>query len=610
MALLRDLSIKWKLSFALIATGLILVGSYVYLAKSIFESDKISYVFESQAARLESAKGEIENRLQRALLSARSVIATFDFGLAKSSQVGEQIFGEEKALLAVELWSDQKKATLLRFEKTPGALPPLDAAQAPIPIGELKLMLIEKGRFLMSLRYAQAEQGSLLLRAVIEISDLLPAASLNQSVALIQGGKAVAVSDLRGIEADLFDEAAQNLGGGDSEQTRTWTHGKDRFLVSQVPLGVGHLSLLALTPESEALGALGTLFKRSLLFLVFSAFGLTLVSLILARGLTLNLRILTNSAGEIGAGNFDATPAITSGDEMGILARAFTKMSQEIKRLLLETRDKTRMEEELKTASLVQERLLPLQPTSKVGEIEISGFVKTSTECGGDWWYFFTRGQDLFVAIADATGHGTAPALITAAARSIFSRLEIENLSLPQMMDAWNFAVASCAQKHVFMTGLLIRINTQTGEGAFVNAGHEAPYLLREGKDGTFSSDYLHTEASLRVGDGVGLDTPEKYFSLLPNESLVLYTDGLFSIDRPDGKKLSDVRFGRKLAGRAEHCRSAKQITDAAFSIFEEFRENIPLPDDIAIVSIRRQGPVREPLLQSESGEIQIKIST
>lgn len=482
MALLKIISIKWKLSFALIATGLTLVSSYVLIAKRVFESDKISYVFEAQGSRLESTKSEIESKFERALLGARSVIATFDISLAKLSTAGEQIFGEEKTLLALELWNEEKGQTVLRLEKQPSILPPSFAQATSAPVGQIEIQPLERGKFLMNLRYNQPDQGTFRLRAALEMVDLLPKATTTQSIALIQDGRIVLISDLRGIPQATFDELAKGSQSA-TERTRMWRHNNDKFLVSEVPLSIAKLRLVALTPEAEALGALG--------------------------------------------------------------------------------------------------------------------------------WYFFTQGDELFVAVADATGHGTPAALITATARSIFSRLENENLSLRDMMRAWDFAVSSCSQKEVFMTGILLRINSLTGRGAFVNATHESPFVFRAQENGTFSLDFLIAEkANARIGDDIDPYLVETPFSLAPNESLVLYTDGLFSITLPDGKTLSERRFGKTLATRVEFVKSAEQMTLVTLKAFSEHRGVLPLPDDVSIVSIFRKGPERKSFLKNNSGQGHFDVSS
>jgi sigma-B regulation protein RsbU (phosphoserine phosphatase) len=415
---------------------------------------------------------------------------------------------------------------------------------------------------------------------------LLPKPSAVQSLLLVQGARIFAVSDLRGIDRSIFQSIAMEPTTTNSV-TRIWEKGGLRFLVSEVPLGTADITLISMTPESEALGALNTLFRRSVVFLLFSFFGLIAIALSISRTLTGNIQLLTRSAEEIGRGNFEASPKIDSMDEMGVLARAFGKMSQEIKRLLFETSEKTRMEQELKTASLVQERLLPVLPQARLGDIEISGTVVTSSECGGDWWYYFQKQHELYVAIADATGHGTPAALITAAARSVFSRLEHEVLSLGEMMKAWDFAVSSCAQKQVFMTGIILRIDTRTGKGAYVNAAHESPFYFRQG-EGEIACDYLISPSSQRIGDGGHDSMEEGVFELAPGEAIVLYTDGLFSVNRPDGKVLSEKRLGKKLAQKYQSVQSAPALMGIVLSEFNEFRGELPVPDDVSVVSLYR----------------------
>lgn len=611
MALLKNIPIKWKLAMALIATGLVLVGSYVLIAKRVFEADKISYVFDAQSSRLESAKNEIEIKFQRALLSARSVIATFDLSTGRPTSVGKQIYEEDQALLGLEVWNETKKQSLLRLEKKSSVLPPLEVHPEQTPLGQISLQVTEEGHFLITLRYDQGDLGIYRMRAALAISEVTPKSRPSESMAVLRQNTLVARIDQRGIPVVIFEKLAQELSGDLHEQTtRIWETDGLRFLVSTVPLELADLRLVVITPESEALGALSTLFNRSMIFLFLSAFGLVMVSLSMARGLTSDLRILTKSAEAIGAGQFDRPPAVDSGDEMGLLSKAFSKMSQEIKRLLAETKEKARMEQELKTASFVQEKLLPRVSTMTFGEIELSGIVVTSSECGGDWWYYFSHGDDLYIAIADATGHGTPAALITAAARSLFSRLERETMTLSQMLKAWDEAVASCSQGELFMTGLLFCINSKTGQGAFVNAAHEAPILLRPSLDGSYNHDSLVLDSSVRIGDNISPEIQEQSFSLGVNEAMILYTDGLFSITHQDGRTLSEKRFSRKLAKKARVFHSAQNLTELVLAEFNEFREGQPLPDDVSVVVLRRtvsrpgalQGPEAEGLLDQQYG--------
>jgi len=599
--LMKRLSIKWKLSLALIATGMVLVISYVLLAKRVFENDKISYVFDSQSSQLASQKREIQQRFSKALLTSRTIIATYDLASGVLSPTGEQIFHEEPSLVALELWNESSQQAVFQVEKQSGLLPPATQEEASVKSDELQIIPQADDHYLLLLRYTQAGEAiPLRLRAVAEFKNLLPEGETHQTFLLAQKDRLITQAD----EFPILQKMVQQVSTDPSERTLLWENGSSRYLVSTAPVGVGDLRLFAVTPEEVALGALGTLFRRSLIFMGFSICGLVIVSLALARGLTSNLEKLTQIAKRIGQGEFEVVSPVKSKDEMGVLSHALSTMAHEIQRLLIETKDKTRMEDELKTARLVQERLLPQEASCDFNELQINGQVLSSTECSGDWWYYFKKNDDLYIAIADATGHGTPAALITAAARSIFSRLERDDMTLPQMMRAWDQAVMSCSHGRVFMTGILMRVNSRSGEGAFISASHEAPYVLHEKEDG-FDATYLDLDLNKSLGDGLAETLKEQSFKMEPNSSLVLYTDGLFSVEHADGKKLSERRFGKSLAAHAEFARTAEETTKMVLRIFEEHRRQAPLPDDVTIVCLRRKGPRKQTILTSDDGTLE-----
>lgn len=607
---LGDMSIKWKLSFSLIAIGLSLVVSYVLVAKRVFEHDKISYVFESQSSMLANQKRAIEQKIERSLLSSRSLVASFDPSNGKLSSVGEQIFREETSIQGLELWDEKKSRSIFRLEKTSG-LNTVDQNEASQTLNQLKLTYISDEKFLIVLRYPSEEPETILrLRVLADLKGLLPQAETNKIFLLIQDNKIILDTLPDKTQRSIFDGLIFENLNDVADKTMMWNPNgliNEKYLVSSTRIEFGNFKLVALMPESVALGALGTLFQRSLLFLAVSIFGLISVSLALARRLTLNLGILSKAAGKIGEGDFESVPVINSQDEMGLLSKAMSKMSFEIQRLLVETKDKVRMETELKTAKLVQERLLPSQSSFTFKDLEVSGVAITSTECGGDWWYSWRREDDLFLAIADATGHGTPAALITAAARAVFSRLEAENLSLMEMMNSWDAAVRSCSQGRVFMTGILMKISPHTGIGTYIGAGHEAPFMIEPVLDNSsieFVGRALELKLSKSLGEGLGPTIKEESFTLPPNGSIVLYTDGLFSVNRPDGKILSEKRVLKSLASQGEFIKNADDLTKAVLKLFNHHRENLPLPDDVTIVSLHRKGPTIESTLASEEGHI------
>jgi sigma-B regulation protein RsbU (phosphoserine phosphatase) len=599
----HGLSIKWKISLALICTGLILIGTYVVLAKRLFESDKISYVFETQNSRLMAQRREIEQRFERVAMVSNTLVGTFDPLQGIVTSAGEKIFKEQGSLLFIELLSDQTRRPLFQLTKGPGNVLPADDF-APLDPNTLKISAQSAERFVIEQSYGQDEKlGRMRIRAIFELSGLLPQGETQQELLLLQNGhllnrqdSASEGHDGQNLHFKMLERLSAEVtttSGNLKDRTMIWMNQGSRYLVSTATVGIGNFTIISVTPEMAALGALSTLFNRSMIFLLLSAFGLVAVSLTLARGITSNLKLLTEAVQNVGRGNFGDVnvPSIDSGDEINVLSGAMKKMSHEIQHLLIETKDKGRMEAELKTARIVQERLLPSKAVYTFNEIEISGVSITSTECGGDWWHYFSKGNDLYIAIADATGHGTPAALITASARSIFSRLETENLSLPQMMKSWDVAVRSCSHGQVCMTGILLKIDSITGRGTLVAAGHEFPYICKPQAEGEpHDVDVLPLNLGEALGEGISDALEEQEFSLEPGGSLILYTDGLFSVEGDDGKQMSERRFAKAIATDFMTTRSAEEMTKSVVDIFEGHRAGKAIPDDVTVVSVRRTG--------------------
>ncbi|MCB0394546.1 MAG: HAMP domain-containing protein, partial [Bdellovibrionales bacterium] len=439
------ISLKWKLSLALVCLSMGLVGLYVFVAKQVFESDKIAYVFESQQDQLESLSKIIEQRIGRILFDSRAILFSYDFKSKSLSPLAQGYFSSQHTILGIQAIDTETNQVVAILEKDSQIGQALNSQSTITPSDSVNLEVLSPTRFLISARPNKGSQDHLLLHVLADIPNLLPSASGLKTVLLAKEDTILAGSRGANTFQDLLSDLSRDRSAGLTGIRRV--HGEN-YLVSVTPLSISDLKILLVEPESVALSAMGILYQRSLVFIAFSMFMTVILALGLSLGLTRKLDTLTSSASHIGQGKFSTPPRMNSNDEVGVLGRAFARMSEEIQKLLAETKEKTRMEEELKTASLVQESLFPNPSTFETNGFGVTGLYSTSTECGGDWWHYFENQKTLYVMIGDATGHGTPAALVTAAARSIFSRLERQNHpSLLEMAKDWDLAVASCSGK-------------------------------------------------------------------------------------------------------------------------------------------------------------------
>lgn len=605
-------SLRWKLLLALVLSGLTLVLIYVFVAKQVFENDKISYVFESQNNRIGVIRRDIQGRYDKILLVARSIVASYDFSLQQVLPIGKSLFKSEPLIASVQLIDEKSKQVLFQLNQDSESLSPLNNLEIkPVTVNEV-LVYFEKEFAIFQYRPFENPENFSVVRLAVPIKDFLGQNDYHQPLMFLSSQKNKTVDTqatvyqqyLNQFENSLIEEITSVFQSSSQSMTQLW-HSRNinkEYLVSTTSLPFGGLVVLSFSSKEQALGALNTLFARSIIFIIFSVFGLTLISIFLAKSMTFRLGQLAIEAEQIGQGKFDQVAEIKSSDEIGILSKAFQKMVIEIQRLLRDTEDKARMESELKTARLVQESLMPKEEQVVFDQLQVHGLALTSTECGGDWWHYFKQKDFVYVAIADATGHGTPAALITAAARSIFSKLEKSHISLYDMMLDWDAAVSSCSNNKVFMTGILMRVNLKTFLVEYIGAGHEAPYFIRHTKsDGSFEAEVEPLDLKIypTLGEGWGDDLDEvddmadksnrvNSIQLEPGSGVILYTDGLFAIERPEGPKLSERRFLKMLNDRLAIARSAELLTEGVLQTFNDYRKDLPLPDDVTIASLYR----------------------
>lgn len=571
-------SIKWKLSLALISVGAILVLIYILIAKSTFESDKISYVFDNESSKVEMAMREFNQRIEQSVFYTNALIASYDFSSHQLRPTGQSLFDSQAFIQSIELVNKSDGKVILEIHKDKTSiLDDLkfhdDSLQGP-----MNVVLLDASTALMIIEQT-VDQKPMQIRTILKSPGLIPKRA---GFYALQGKKIISERSDIADEDSLLSLVTEGKSG-----TFFRKIGSKDVLISMDKAKVTDVWFISVTPKSEILHAMQVLYRRSLAFFFLSMSLTVAIALLLSKNITQNLAHLAVAARDIGLGKFSYRQEIRSNDEVGILSQAFQVMGREIERLLIETKDKVRMEEELKTASLVQESLFPARSHYKSGQMEICGLYATSTECGGDWWYYFERDDALYVAIADATGHGTPAALITSAARSIFSKLEESKMTLAEMMTAWDHAIASCSNGRVFMTAQLYKIE-KTGRVAFINASHEPPLRLIAG-DEKLEGEYLNTPMNSTLGERRKQSWTEEMFQFEPGQALVLLTDGLFALEDASKKTLGDRRFARSVCKETSQPLSAPGLIQTIQTLIARHRGDMPYPDDVTIVAIVRE---------------------
>jgi phosphoserine phosphatase RsbU/P len=132
-------------------------------------------------------------------------------------------------------------------------------------------------------------------------------------------------------------------------------------------------------------------------------------------------------------GDFSHRIPIRSNDQLADLALSFNSMTASIEKLILEQKEKQRLENELTIAQEVQAQLFPRQ-VSELESLEVHGFCRPARTVSGDYYDFLTASSHkLILAVGDISGKGISAALLMATIHSAVRAYSVE--SLPQMRE-------------------------------------------------------------------------------------------------------------------------------------------------------------------------------
>ena len=193
--------------------------------------------------------------------------------------------------------------------------------------------------------------------------------------------------------------------------------------------------------------------------------------------------------------------------------------------------------------------------------------------------------------IGDATGHGTASALMTSAAQSFCSiisdLLDTQELETNQILNLANNSIYSSSKGKIMMTFFVAVIDFEKGTIKYSNAGHNAPLLVSQ--DSSKVSPLM--ASGRRLGESLNeksFESAEKPFS--PGDKLVLYTDGLIENTNLDKNEFGKKKF-RKLLKKGK---TGAEILKSVVDDFSLFLEGKKFTDDDTTLVIADLIPLKE----------------
>ena len=289
---------------------------------------------------------------------------------------------------------------------------------------------------------------------------------------------------------------------------------------------------------------------------------------------------------------------------------------------------------ELSLATEVQRRLFPAHPPV-CDAVELAGFCQPARGVGGDYYDFLRiEGGQIGIAVADVAGKGISAALLMSIVQaSLRSQAMSARGSLSDLVSTMNRLMYSSTHEASYATFFYAQFDEQTRRLAYVNAGHNPPFLMRARsrehveaesrvvlrckRAAAASAPRLETCSALAVleapptalaempdagagefeltrmltsgGPVIGVFSDCTYeqetIQLRADDVLVAYTDGVTEALNQEGEEFGECRLERVLSQSAHL--SADEIRERVVERVRQFCGPAPQHDDLTFVVMK-----------------------
>jgi serine phosphatase RsbU (regulator of sigma subunit) len=248
-------------------------------------------------------------------------------------------------------------------------------------------------------------------------------------------------------------------------------------------------------------------------------------------------------------------------------------------RLIEESLEKRRLEQDIQVAAEIQRGFLPRCAPQVAGY----GLVGSNRPChtvGGDYFDFALEGGQLRLALGDVSGKGTGAALLMTVLRASV-RAHWAEVSPADAVTKINRTVCQNVPENKYVTFFMATLQPDSGRLRYANAGHNPPLLVRA----TGAVEKL-SDGGMVLGLFDGVPYAEASVELVPGDVLLIYSDGVTETFSPENvefgeERLADVaRQGRRLEAAALEAAILREL--------DGFSRGAKATDDRTLIVLKR----------------------
>lgn len=254
----------------------------------------------------------------------------------------------------------------------------------------------------------------------------------------------------------------------------------------------------------------------------------------------------------------------------------------ENKRLFKRQLEQERLRHEMELAKEMQLSLIP-KSLPDTETYALSSIYRPHQIVGGDYFDFIEFDDGVFTfCVGDISGKGVAAALLMANFQANFHTLIRKRMGLKRFIEEINESLLQITKGEKFITFFVAEYNPQSGKLRYINAGHNRPILINEGKIRKLD------KGCTILGMFEKLPELEMEELDITGEALILsYTDGLTDMENESGDYLT-VELVEAFVKRHQHS-TADQFNRNLMQYIDSFKGRKTYTDDFTILTCKIQ---------------------
>ena len=247
-----------------------------------------------------------------------------------------------------------------------------------------------------------------------------------------------------------------------------------------------------------------------------------------------------------------------------------------------------KMRQALEMAREVQMSTLPSSMPGVPG-YDVCGSFRPAELTGGDTFDLSVQDGALLVVLADATGHGIAPALSVTQMQAMLRIAFQMGATLERAFTEVNNRLATTLAADRFITAFVGLLDPATHRLRF-HSGGQAPILHYRAAEGV-CVPYMPTSFPLGAMPLTKL-RPAVTLQMEPGDVLILLSDGFYEYPDADGEEFGEQRVKDIVAAHGD--KPAAELLSLLFASVDAFARGAPQDDDMTAVLVKREALTAE----------------